>query len=283
MKKGKGAFRLLNTVCALLQQRGIALCAPLSLSDCRVTRPYLLERAGIADGTVFLFAVPYYTTECDHPARNISAYAVSRDYHGFFAALFDDILPILRQHYPEYAFAGFTDHSPIAEAEAAVRAGLGYFGQNHLFLTDAYSSYVFLGEIVTNAKTKVLPREITTCTRCGACKAACPVGLDTARCLSALTQKKGELTEEEQAAILAHGCAWGCDRCQEACPITKKAKATGSIYTPIHYFSENALPFLTAETVETMPKAEFECRAYSWRGRKTIMRNLELLEKGELQ
>ena len=127
-----------NAVSSLLAERGIKLSAPIALRDCRITRPYLLERVGITDGTAFLFAVPYYTTKCDDPARNISAYAVSRDYHRFFAALFDDILPLLRKLFPSNKFAGFTDHSPIAEGDAAVRAGLGFFGCNHFRLANEF-------------------------------------------------------------------------------------------------------------------------------------------------
>ncbi len=270
-----------NTVRELLGARGIRLCAPLALQHCRITRPYLLERAGITAGTAFLFAVPYYTTECEDRARNISAYAVSADYHGFFAQLFEEILPVLRKNFPENLFAGFTDHSPIAEAEAAVRAGLGFFGCNHLFLTAEYSSYVFLGEIVTDAVIDTPARELTRCTACGACKRACPVELETDRCLSALTQKKGGLTEAETRAILESGCAWGCDRCQEACPVTVQAKKAGTLYTEIPFFKETAIPHLTAALVQSMSDEDFAARAYSWRRRETILRNLTLLEKGE--
>ena len=270
-----------KTVGSLLAARGISLVAPLALSACTVTKPYLLAREGIEDGTAFLFAVPYYTTECAARARNISAYAVSRDYHLYFRSLFDDILPLLREAFPKHRFVGFTDHSPIAECEAAVRAGLGYYGKNHLFLTDKYSSYVFLGEIVTDAVIDAPAKADRFCIGCGACLTACPVSGDVSRCLSALTQKKGTLTQEEQARLLAHGVAWGCDICQEACPVTKRAIERGSIYTTIPFFSQGAIAHFTAQTVQEMSDEDFACRAYSWRGKATIARNLTLLEKGE--
>ncbi|MBE6702924.1 MAG: epoxyqueuosine reductase [Ruminococcaceae bacterium] len=270
-----------HTISRLLQERGISLCAPIALCECRITKPYLLEKAGITNGTAYLFAVPYYTTFCDLPAKNISAYAVAGDYHLFFKQLFDEILPLLQRLFPQNRFAGFSDHSPIAEAEAAVRAGLGVLGCHHLFLTKRYASYVFLGEILTDAPTAATAHELRFCDACHACQRACPVNLEVASCLSALTQKKGALNESEEAALLSHGCAWGCDRCQEACPITLAAKKSGSIYTTIPYFTQNALPHLTAAAVRDMCDELFARRAYSWRGRQVILRNLNLLERGK--
>lgn len=267
-----------ETVQNLLAARGITLCAPVPLSALTVTRPYLLARHGITNGTVFMFAVPYYTTACDDPARNISIYAVARDYHRFFEALFAEILPILKKAYPENRFAGFTDHSPISEPEAAVKAGLGTFGCNHLFLTKEHSSFVFLGEIVTNALIPCEVREPRVCTACGACRRACPVGLDISRCLSALTQKKGALSEGEKEALRAHPLVWGCDICQESCPVTAAAKRSGTLYSKIPYFNEQTTPRLTAAAITAMSDADFAARAYSWRGRDVILRNLALSE-----
>ena len=84
-RKEKEMFEnLLN----FLQKKNIDLVGVLPLSACRVTRPYLLERAKIQSGTVFVLAVPYYTHDCESEKRSISAYAVSRDYHLFFKELF---------------------------------------------------------------------------------------------------------------------------------------------------------------------------------------------------
>ena len=243
---------MLQRIKELLASHGVTLSAPVALADCTVTRPYLLEKVGIGTGTAVMMAVPYYTTLCEDPARNISVYAVSRDYHLFFARLFDEILPVLRREFPDHRFAGFADHSPIAEAEAAVRAGLGMYGKNHLFLTKEYSSFVFLGELITNALLPANSVSMTVCTDCGACVTACPVGLDIGNCVSALTQKKGDLDADEQAALRAHGLAWGCDRCQEACTVTRAARAAGTLYTKIPFFKENAIAHLTAAAVRAM-------------------------------
>lgn len=265
-----------STVKNLLREHGISLAAPVPLSALTVIKPYLLARHGIEEGTAFMFAVPYYTTYCDHPARNISAYAVSPDYHGFFETVFADILPKLREKFGGNRFVGFADHSPFAEVDAAARAGLGVLGCNGLLLTEEHSSYVFLGEIITDA---VIPCEEVSpahCSACGACRRACPVALNMARCLSALTQKKGSLDREEQERIVASGCFWGCDLCQQLCPMTAAARKAGTLYTNIPFFTEKPLPHLDAEAVRAMPPEEFDTRAYSWRGREVILRNLTL-------
>ncbi|MBQ5892842.1 MAG: epoxyqueuosine reductase, partial [Clostridia bacterium] len=237
-----------------------------------MTKPYLLERAGITSGSAVILAVPYFTPACASPERNLSAYAVGRNYHAFFDALFEELLPLLKERYPEHRFAGFADHSPIAEIEAASRAGLGVIGKNGLLLTERYSSYVFLGELLTDAPLPYTLVEPRFCESCGLCQKICPME-KIGTCLSALTQKKGELDEAEIAALRCYGSCWGCDLCQEVCPHTVRAIQSGSIYTPIPYFHENNIPRLNLAILDAMEEDEFQKRAYSWRKRETIRRN----------
>ena len=139
------------------------------------------------------------------------------------------VLPQLREAYPDLTFALFADHSPIMEVDAAARAGLGVLGMNGLLLTPGYGSFVFIGELITDADYTLVtgepipdfPADPPRCEGCGLCVKACPAGCragDRSGCLSALTQKKGDLTPEETAAIVKGGLVWGCDACQLACP-----------------------------------------------------------------
>ena len=265
----------------LLAKEHITLFAPLPLSECRIQRAYLLERAGIQDGTAIIMAVPYYTKACDAQDRNLSAYATGPDYHAFFASLFSRIIPTLQKQFPDYRFAGFADHSPIDEVHAAVHSGIGVPGDNRLLLTVPYSSYVFLGEIITNAQLPSDKTEPGACLHCGACRKACPMLTGKSEtCLSALTQKKGELSDCEKQLLKEHPLVWGCDICQEVCPYTKRAKESGSIYSPIPFFADNAIPRLTLSVLDEMSDEAFAARAFSWRGRGVIRRNLLLHETG---
>ena len=258
-------------------KKHISLYSAIPLSACKVQKPYLLERAGITSGTVVMIAVPYFTKSCMDPTRNISCYAVSRDYHIFFKELFDELLPLLQQTFPQFSFAGFTDHSPIAEVDAAARAGLGRIGDNHLLITERHSSFVFLGCLITNAELPSVVHPILQCEHCGKCKQIC-LAQNTAECLSNVTQKKGILSESEIEMLLQYRSAWGCDLCQFCCPHTAKAMSTGSIYTEIDYFKDKTIAYLTTQAVDQMSDTAFSERAYAWRKKDTIQRNLILLE-----
>ncbi len=263
-----------------LEKLNIDLVSCISLDECEITRPYLLEKKGIKNGSVIIFAVPYFT----HPESeksNVSHYAISRDYHLFFASLFDNIINHLEKKFPNNKFAGFTDHSPINEIKAAAKSGLGIIGQNHLLITKKYSSFVFIGEIITDALLDFNATDIEYCPDCGLCSCACPVGMNVSKCLSSITQKKGDLTDEETELIKKHGCAWGCDICQNACPYTKNAIKNGTIYTNIDFFKNERTPYLNNAIIDSMSDEEFSARAYSWRGKKTIKRNLLILEGKE--
>ncbi len=260
-----------------LQKNHLLAGAPIPLSDCRLLRPHLLERTGIREGTVFLLAAPYLAKGSLAPDRNFSAYAIPRDYHLFFSALFERLIPLLEARFPDCLFRGFADHSPIDEVEAAAKAGLGVIGENSLLITPTHSSYVFLGEIITDARLPAAPRELEHCMGCGACTLACPAKGGT--CLSALTQKKGALSPEETEALLSHSLIWGCDRCQEVCPHTRLALEAGTIYTEIPFFRQDLSPSLSLDGLHRMTDTEFASRAYAWRGKDTLLRNLTLKER----
>lgn len=273
---------MLNRIKELLAKQGITLAAPISLSHCTIQRPYLLQKAEIPEtGSAVIFAIPYYS-KINSTERNCSRYAVGQDYHLFVESLSQQILPPLQKEFPENRFAMFADHSPLDERTAAALAGLGIIGKNGLLITEDYSSYVFLGEIVTDGTlcaSNSVPESVPTCHNCGACLAACPWKQGSCvSCLSQLTQKKGKLTSEEWEQLARYGSAWGCDICQEACPYTLRAIAKNTIETPIPFFKEGLLPHLTYRQIRDMSDADFTSRAYAWRGREVILRNLDILE-----
>ncbi len=278
----------------LLSFLGQALGVPLGaipLSECRVERPYLLEKnALLLSGTVILMTVPYVMADDVYdPERNLSLYAVSEDYHGYFEALQHALIPELHNHFPNYHFALFADHSPILEVDAAIKCGMGILGDNGLLITPEYGSFVFIGEVITDMPYELVtgqqqafvPSPVRRCAGCGACISACPGQcLPTSRntCISAISQKKGELSEEEISLLCKQSLIWGCDTCQLVCPLNQTILGK-RINTPVTYFQNNRMASLDENSILEMSEESFKKRAYSWRGRAVILRNLKLQEE----
>lgn len=258
----------------------IDLCSSLPLSECVTVRPDKITRCNFGDAadlSVIVFAIPYYSK---NDVKNISLYAIPRDYHLFCKELFSCLLPKLEERFKGYSFYGFVDNSPIDERHAAAKAGLGMIGDNMMLITKKYSSYVFIAEIITDLPIDHAPvGEIKHCEHCGACMNVCPMRSEGLECLSAVTQKKGELSETEKCYILRYGSAWGCDMCQDICPHTLSAKESQTIFSPIDFFNTELKPHLSSSLINEMSDKEFAERAYSWRKRETILRNLKLFEK----
>jgi len=274
---------VIETVKDIFAKEHIDSIALLPFSACRVTLPRLLEELSFVPKSVILFLMPYYV---DTP-KNFSAYAASEDYHFFVKELKDRLLPCLSDAFPSRSFAIFADHSPIDERHAAVLGGLGIFGKNGLLLTEKYSSFQFIGEVISD-----LPIEgeeavlfpLRSCEDCGACRAACPTGIlrgEGTDCLSAITQKKGELSPSERSLMRRYQTAWGCDICQNVCPYTKRAKQNGTLVTPIPFFHRNRVLSFTEEMLKNMDKETFSRRAFGWRGRAVAERNAKILAEAD--
>lgn len=223
--------------------------------------------------TVICVLFPYLLDSYDK-RRNISRYAVPEDYHKTVNYLLSRMAETLGEAFPGCSFVPFADNSPIPEVKAAAFSGLGAVGKNSLLINKVYGSWVFIGEIVTDLEVKDMSftPNAESCIGCGRCLRSCPAGaisekggIDTEKCLSAVTQRKGELTEEEIKAIERSGCIWGCDVCQEVCPMNRAAKSE-----PLEDFAANCVFELTGET-------PIKNRAFGWRGRGVVNRNLGII------
>ena len=63
---------MFDTIKDKLGKFNIDLVSCLALGECKIIRPYLLDRCGIEEGSVIIFAVPYLSpVACKK--RNVSA------------------------------------------------------------------------------------------------------------------------------------------------------------------------------------------------------------------
>lgn len=231
-----------------------------------------------APRTVLVAAFPYYAGE--RPG-NLSLYARGRDYHQVVTARLNTVCDFLREKYESGVFLPAADNSPLPERQAAWRCGVGLRGKNGLVILPPYGTYVFLGTILTDVELDLPPRAPSPgCVGCGKCLDACPGGalgeggVEVSRCLSELTQKKGELTGEEARLLKAHRLIWGCDCCQRSCPYNAHPALS-----PLPEFREGLVDRLDRADLEGLTNRAFRekygDRAFAWRGPAPLRRNLE--------
>lgn len=233
-------------------------------------RPLLSCRAAarLPCGARSVIAVLFPYAVASDALRNLSRYACVPDYHIAAGEVLRSFAAALEQSFAGERFEPFMDNSPLPEVACATAAGLGVRGDHGLLISDRFGSYVFIGCVVT---TLPLPAEeqVRECLHCGACAKACVGGClpDSRRdtCVSALSQKKGELTEDEQMLIRKSGLRWGCDACQECCPLNRD-----KVIAPHPCFTWYE-PWLSEASLD-----DLDGKAYGWRGKAVLRRNLAL-------
>lgn len=213
--------------------------------------------------TIIMCAFPYKIK--DEPPKFLSRYAAIPDYHTLCGNMLATACEKLLQIYPKNKFEYFCDNSPLPEVHTAAMAGLGVKGENGLLITKEYGSFVFLGEIVTDLDIPSKDK-YSECIHCGLCKQACPVNLDKTECLSNLSQKK-QISDEDFKILKQNNILWGCDICQNVCPMNKTAKIT------------NIQEFIDGYRDKYVIGEDTENRPYNWRGEEVIKRNYNNLVK----
>ncbi len=221
---------------------------------------------------------PYYTPP--EPGGNLCLYARGEDYHRVLHRRMENAASALRARHGAHVFVPFTDASPFPEVLLAGLCGLGAHGQNGLLITPRFGSYVFIGLLASTLPWPEAQVGETPCLGCMACRAACPGGalgengLEPERCLSHITQKRGELDEVQRALVRESALIWGCDCCQTACPMNRTAGQTA-----LPEFRDRLLHSLSEDDCRLSDRQfrkKYRDRAFCWRGVAPLRRNLAL-------
>jgi epoxyqueuosine reductase len=186
------------------------------------------------------------------PAGRIARYALGTDYHVALRRRLEALAADLRFADLPAGEIAYVDDRPLAERAFAARAGLGWIGKNTNLLTHARAgSWVFLGAILSSADIPTDEPIRSSCGGCTRCLVGCPTGalvaprtIDAGRCISYLTIEHPGVLEGWEAAAIGDWI-FGCDVCQEVCPVNADADDDGPLLVPLLPMIEWLLPLGT--------------------------------------
>ena len=242
-----------------------------------------IEELGFSK-TAVVALFPYYVKG---ETGNISMYARGIDYHITGREKLEKLAEFIRTLGASQTLVHI-DNGVLDDRKAALDAGLGFMGKSGMIISPRYGSYIFIGQVVHDLAIEADEPLNQTCMSCGACISRCPGGalsedgFEIQRCLSEISQRKGELTEGEAELLKNSGLCWGCDVCQAVCPHNRGLETTA-----MPEFLVDRINKLNLRDIEDICNREFREKygryAFSWRGKAPLQRNLRVLfEKEQL-
>ncbi len=242
--------------------------------------------------SIISISVPYYREGFEYN-KNFSKYTQGLDYHRVVGEYLNSICNFLKEK--GYEAKAFCDSNNLPERYIAYLCGYGHIGRNSLFYTKTYGSYVFLGEVITNAKLcqelnkeeyEIKFKEIgefKNCGKCNNCIKKCPnevlVIKNYRKCVSNLTQQK-HLDDEEINKL--NGMIFGCDICQDVCPKNIRKEFSSEDKFNVQDFLNNIDDSTIANMDNKFFKENFKKISCSWRGKNLLKRNVIIKNKNDI-
>lgn len=182
---------------------------------------------------------------------HLAAYALGQDYHDVVRQKLFELARQIGCRQTGTDFRVCVDTAPILERYWAIQAGLGWQGKSRQLIVCAHAdtagpsdatvrrplgTMFFLGELLLTGEADRYDRPMENhCGTCRRCIDACPLGalsasgdpgdFDAEKCLSYQTiEHRGPLSDE--AAARMGICIYGCDICQQVCPMNRHAVPT---------------------------------------------------------
>lgn len=240
-----------------------------------------IEKCGVAyhgEKCAIVCLFPYFTGFSE---GNLSLYARSYDYHHVIKEKLSSVCDFIRTLAADANCEVFADIGPHIDRHLAYKAGLGFYGKNKMLINDSYGSFFFIGYILCNLQLAPDSPTEKSCLGCNRCIQSCVGGalgesFDINKCASHISQKKGDLTESEAAILKKSHLIFGCDICQKVCPHNNISPR------PMKEFTQDLINSLTPHDLENISNKEFlrkyKDRAFSWRGRNVLIRNLHIIQ-----
>jgi epoxyqueuosine reductase len=215
----------------------------------------------------------------------LSRYAWGIDYHRVLTHKLETLAEWMQKNLGVKNYAVCVDTKPTLDRAIFLRAGLGWRGKNCCVFHPQFGSWIFLGSILVDVELpQINPHPFSSaspCDKCDLCIQACPTGalfapyrINPYICISYLTQMKGFIPVELRAKIGVK--LWGCDNCQQVCPINKQAPSCSHLeFAPKDEQSIPVIPLLNISNREF--KHRFGDTPMGWRGRSVIQRNAAIV------
>lgn len=237
------------------------MCADMDWMQERADERLDVRRLFPGARTVLSLAANYYWWDPNAEGSPISRYARGRDYHQTMRDRLRTLRRTLRQKFPGLRDYAAVDFGPVMERVWAVRAGLGFVGRNGCLITRDFGSWVFLATMVLDAEVDRYNERFVpdACGDCTLCLSACPTGaitsdrrVDARLCLSYQTIENEQAIPEPLRPAMRN-IVFGCDVCQDVCPLNAAPKVAGS-----ERFAPRAVAQLGARELAALTPDEYQ-------------------------
>lgn len=204
----------------------------------------------------------------------LSVIVFGEDYHTRIRRMLEELAKEIQKQI-EFEYVVCVDTSPLLDREVCRNANLGQLGKNTMLINDYYGSFVNLGYILTDIEMECEKyEEKDICGSCSLCIKSCPnkaitdCGIDSGRCVSALTQTKKDIPYEYRLSM--NNQLYGCDMCQLVCPKNKKVLGmdASADYSGLAVDLKEILSISSAEFAE-----KYGNTSGGWRGKNIWKRN----------
>lgn len=238
--------------------------------------------------SVIVLSSNYYSESVAQSDVKVSKYAFGEDYHKVIKKKHKRLMRFIQEKEGNVSMRSFVDSAPIMERAWAQKAGLGWIGKNSLLLTKGKGSFFFLSIILMDVELIYDAPVKDYCGSCTKCIDACPTQaivqpyvVDGSRCISYFTIEYREQSFPENEKLNFENWMFGCDICQDVCPINARSQPNQEVaFTPkLDLLNLKADDWLRMQE-EDLPES-FQKSPLKRSGLKGIQRNVRFLKNGK--